>query len=144
MRVCVFDLASLRFSRTSDRGTARVRTAAGELLASTRGGAALTDRQVAAALCDQALAGARVIRSVDGCDEAVPVGFYNPFSAEVAIGALPATAAYSDGRAVPLAVDGTVAALDGDRLHLAGRLLDRLELDADVVSRALAAHPDPD
>jgi hypothetical protein len=144
MNVCLFDLASLRFERSADRGVVLVRTASGELLASSTVPVDADEGRCAATVCDEALARGTVLRYVDGQgDMAVPIALYNPYSGDVAVDALPHTRAFGDGRPLRLDPNGALAVLDGDTLVVDGRPLAWIPAGAVSCSRALAAHPDP-
>jgi hypothetical protein len=65
---------------------------------------------------DRVLASGRLTRLTGGVASRLPVALYNPYTAEVAIGPVPATQAFSAGAPLPLPAQGLVCELRGDEL----------------------------
>lgn len=108
MELIICDLATLRYQWVAHRTRLQAVTARGEFLAAVDVRAGVDEREAAFLACDAALGRGWVRR--DG--RRLRVGLYNPYSAEVAVGALPDTAVFADQAPVALPVDGAVAVLD--------------------------------
>jgi hypothetical protein len=127
--IVVVDMSSLRLM--VDRGRESVTVAHGlepivvvplreiaELLPAASGPADESRlREAVFLLMDRALASGRLTRVTDAAIATrLPVALYNPHTAEVAVGPVPTTRAYSAGVPLPLPESGLVCQLSGDML----------------------------
>jgi len=114
--VLVLDMATIRFRWGPEKATCAAVTSRGEVLAvveTARDDAGNLDVPgTAYRAFDEALGSGSVLRVLDD-GSAVPVrheiALYNPFTGEVAIGAVPATITFADGRPVELDPAGVTA-----------------------------------
>jgi hypothetical protein len=132
----VFDLASLRFRVDTDARTLSVTSAAGELLASVTVPESTSEREAVFLVLDAALEKGRLIRE----GGTVEIGFANPFTNQVAVGAVPDTVAYSDGEPLKIGAAGVVADLRNGVLKVEGRELIPVEAAMASVTAAITAH----
>jgi hypothetical protein len=132
----VFDLASLRFRVDTDARTLSVTSAAGEMLASVAIPEGTSEREAVFLALDAALEAGRLIR--DG--GTLEIGFANPFTNQVAVGAVPETVAYSDGEPLTIGATGIGADLRDGVLMVAGRELIPVETAMATVAAAISAH----
>ena len=117
MNLLVLDLACLRFHRTGDELAVHAPDL-GEL-ARCRVAPGTSDREAVFQVLDEALAVARIPTSAGS----IPVGLYNPLSAEIAIGAVPDTESFTDTEPITLAAYGTIAEYVDGVVHVDGRTL---------------------
>lgn len=68
------------------------------------------------------------------------IGLYDPYTAEVALGALPKTKVFADRRPVAIEEDGCLGHLDESGLWIGDRLLVEQAPSALAVTRAAAAY----
>jgi len=140
----VLDLAALRYQWDADRRFLTAFSPAGEIL-SVVDGADLSDREAVFAACDLALAEAALMRpDADGvlCD--LPIALFNPYTSEVAVGAVPDTDVFSAPAPFLPEADEWRASRDrdeeGEFLEVAGQRFDRWEPTFASLTRALVAH----
>jgi hypothetical protein len=115
--VLVIDMSTVRFQWNAAGTSCSALTSRGEIMAVLSGVDTNADpRETAYLALDAALDRGSVLRT----DPANPaarisyrIGFYNPYSAEVSVGAVPHTAAYCDGEPLELDQAGTPAKLKG-------------------------------
>lgn len=141
----MFDLAALRFVRSATGDSLSALAGTGELLAVIDVAPGTAEREAALAALDAALDRARVPREsvlLPGQRVRTRVALYNPYSAEVAVGSLPDTVAYGDGRPLELPATGALGVLDGEVLTVGARALARREPTPASLSRAYLAHRD--
>lgn len=145
MDVCILDLASLRYQRNREHTSLTVYSALREVLAVLEVDPGLDERELAFLGCDAALERARLVRvdPVRGRSR-LRVALYNPYTAEVSLGAIPDTRAFTDESPLLVPEDGLVASLDGSgassRLVVAGRELVPVEHTFTSLTRAYSAH----
>jgi hypothetical protein len=138
-RFCVLDMSSLRFHR--DRGRIAVLAGSGEMLVSCADDESLDDREAALCGMDTLLATGKLRRhDADGSHVEAVVALYNPYTMEVAVGAMPDTVVYGDGSPLELPGAGALAGSDGGELVLGARTLAVREPEWASVLRAQAAH----
>ena len=139
MRYVVFDMSSLVFGVSPEGSTLSVRTADRVLLGSIELPPGVSRAEWCFRLLDDVLA-----RCVLTERQNARVALYNPYSAEVAVGAVPHTTVFSASTPLPLDAAGTDADLDGGVLTLAGgEQLSIIEPSLEMVTRAFRAHPTP-
>lgn len=141
--VCALDMATLKLHVGPDRRV-EVLAATGEALVRYDSDS-LADRAwdenpgalVLEAL-DEVLAGAFVLRrTLDGVQRC-RVALLNPFTGEIALGALPKTEVFKLRASLPLS--GVVLTLSSEGLTLDGEVLERVEMRRDGLVRAALAH----
>lgn len=141
MDVIVFDLAQLQFRRTpapSGAGSVlSVRTPHIGVLYEHVLDAAVSDREAVFHALDQMLASFELPAN-DG--SWCPVALANPFSHQVAFGAVPHTEVFTDGAPLELRTFGSLARLEDGVLVIGERTLSRMHLDARSTQASLAAH----
>jgi hypothetical protein len=141
--VCVLDMATLRVCVGDDRRV-EVFAPTGELLA--RYDSAFLDEgsweenpgRLVLEAFDEVLAGAFVLRRSDDDVQRCRVALLNPFTEEVALGALPKTGVFKLTSPVPLS--GEVLQLSSEGLLWGGEPLERVEMRRDGLVRAALAH----
>lgn len=151
--VFVLRLDALRLVRYAATGTLAALTPGGELLATVAAPDAdagpAAEREAFLDLFDLVLARGRVRRLLAGeggvpVMARLPVLLYNPHSAEVACGPVPATRVFSDLEPLEVPAGGVVAHLGDDALTLTAsdesRVLPLRDPDAQSVMAAVAAH----
>lgn len=136
MDLWVYDLSSLRFRADSNARTLSVSSTAGELLATVSIPEGTSEREAVFLTLDAALDSAKVVRGNDACG----IAFYNPFTTQIAVSAVPDTVAYADGEEVDLTADGAAATLRDGILVIAGRELLPVETAMSSVAAAITAH----
>lgn len=137
VRYVVFDLSTLIFGVSPEGVTLSLRTADRVLLGSCELQAGQSRSEAVFQLLDDVLD-----RCVLPGDEPSRVAFYNPFTGDVALGAVPDTISFSAGGPLELAAAGTAATFDGGVLTLeSGLCLVPVEPSADRLLAAFAAHP---
>lgn len=148
--VLVLDMTTLRFRwNDPDRTAVAALSAREEVLAVVDADPQEPLSAIAFRAMDAALAGAHVLRT-NAEDPVSPtryrVGLYNPFSGEVAIGAVPATVPMSCGTRLVIDPAGATGTLHGAkeelRLHLGDQVLVQVVADrahADRLAAALGA-----
>jgi hypothetical protein len=138
MEFWVFDLASLRYR--SDRGVGRlsVLTAAGELLAAVGVENGTSEREAVFRALDAALAHGRLIRP----EGTMALAFLNPYSSQIAVGAVPETVSYQSADQVRLSEHGARATLRDGLMEIDGHVLVPVTPDMSSVMEALTAHRD--
>lgn len=96
-----------------------------------------SDREAVFIALDHVLGQARV-PEVGGM---IPVGLYNPLSADIAVGATPNTTTYGDGEPIALPHAGLIASVENDLLTVDDRvLLPRVTSWASVAASVGAHH----
>jgi hypothetical protein len=141
MQVIIYDASSLRYQWDASRTTATVTNAAGEVLASVDCPPGTSDREAAFLAMDGALGGARLRRAdAKGAQTYRRVAFYNPFTAQVALGSVPRTQVFADGGALELEASGAEAVIADDALWVGSRVLPVFAPDTAAVATSLAAH----
>ena len=139
--VLVVDLASVRFNTVPDGSSVSVQLATGETVGIVDVDTHRNRREAAIQAIDAALDRGRVVRhTIAGTKVRARVVFYNPTTAEVAVGALPVTRAYTDRSPLALDVSGQLAELDGDTLRVGSRTLRLREPSEDALRAAWTAH----
>lgn len=136
MDLWVFDLASLRFRVDTDARTLSVSSAAGDALATVAIPEGTSEREAVFLGLDAALEQGRLIRE----GGTLEVAFANPFTNQVAVGAVPDTVAYSDGEVLTISETGVGATLRDGILVINGRSLIPVETAMASVAAALSAH----
>jgi hypothetical protein len=141
--VCALDMATLRVC-VGDNQRVEVFAATGELLArydslllAEEGWEENPGRLVLESL-DEVLAGAFVLRRFDEDVQRCRVALLNPFTGEVALGALPKTEVFK--LASPVPSSGEVLQLSSEGLLCRGEPLERVEMRRDGLVRAALAH----
>lgn len=150
VEVLVFDLASLRYRWDAARSALSMFSPLREQLALVHPPAGTSDREAATLACDQALELCRLRRSVvdeQGSPAKVRyrIALYNPYTAKIALGAVPHTRVFGDFAPIDVAASGLAAHLEGDGdavcLVLAdGRRLERNLASVAELTRDLAAN----
>lgn len=144
--VLVLDLSSLRYQWDADRRFLTAFTSAGEVLAVADAGD-LSDREAVFAACDLALAEGSLLRA-DRTGElsALPIALLNPYTLEVAVGAVPNTEVFSTSHeffreegewVASRRADGEGA---GEYLEVGGHRFERWEPSFASLTRSLTAH----
>lgn len=151
MDLCILDLSGLRYQWNATRSTLTVFSPRRDVLAVVATPAGLGDREAAFRACDAALATARLLRlRIDTGPAGEPrptqarhrLGLYNPYTAEVSVGAVPDTRVFSDDRPLALPHDGLCARLDDsdpDALVVDDRVLGLVEPTWASLTRTYAA-----
>lgn len=149
--VLIVDMSTMRFQWNPDHTACSALTARGELVAVIEVVDPDADPgEIAYALLDAALDRGQVLRP-DPSDPGNPgarvsyrVALYNPFSAEISLGAVPNTVTFTDHEPVSLETDGLPAvAVAGRDPHLTlpnGRVLYPRELSFAGLTRLQIAH----
>ena len=132
----VFDLATLRFRTNGDTRSLSVSSAAGEVLATVTVPEGTSEREAVFLALDAALDGCRLTRE----DGTLEIAFANPFTNQVAVGAVPETIAYSDGEPIEIKEVGVGGTLRNGILTIEGRSLIPVETAMATVAAALSAH----
>lgn len=141
--VCVLDMATLKLHVGPGRNV-EVRAATGEVLVRYDSEAlverALDENPGALVLeaFDEVLAGAFVLRRAPERVQRCRVALLNPFTYEIALGALPKTEVFK--LEAPLPLSGMVLPVSSDGLVLDGEVLERVEMRRDGLVRAALAH----
>lgn len=136
VNIVVFDLSTLRYRFSAQRGRVAAVAPTGEILACVDIAPTTDPREAAFRAADAALDQARVVRGNETCR----VALYNPYSAEVALNAVPATQVFTAQVPVSLDAAGTLMRLEADTLIGPSCRLQRVEPTVARTSRALAAH----
>lgn len=132
----VFDLATLRFRADTDARTLSVSSAAGEVLASVTIPEDTSEREAVFLALDKALDEGRLTRA----EGTLEIAFANPFTNQIAVGAVPDTVAYSDGEPFDIGPAGAGASLRDGILTISGRSFIPVETAMASVAAALSAH----
>lgn len=144
----MLDMAAVRFVRSEDGMSLSALAGTGELIALIDVAPGTADREAALAAFDAALDLARVPRpSLTDPSRIVRtrVALYNPYTCEVAVGALPSTVAFGDMAPLQLPPSGVLASRSADEpdvLVVGARRLPRRVPTPASVSRAYVAHHD--
>ena len=136
MDLWVFNLSSLRFRADTDARSLSVSSAAGEVLATVKIPEGTSEREAVFLALDAALEEGRLIRE----GATLEIAFANPFTNQVAVGAVPDTVAYSDGEALDIAAVGVGGTLRNGILTIESRSLIPVETAMATVAAALSAH----
>jgi hypothetical protein len=115
--IVVYDLATVRFRRSTKGASMQMVAASGEVLAVVDLVALTSNEDGAFACCEHALAAARPRR--DG--RRMRVALYNPYTAQISYGAGPDCTVFADQAPVALDPGGTVGHLVEDGLLIDGR-----------------------
>lgn len=134
-RLFLWDLGTLTYSRPEPDQVIVSAPGVPELLIATVPTIA-SDREAVFVALDQVLSSARV-PTVDGL---IPVGLYNPLSADVAVGGTPYTTSYTDGEPLEIDEHGALVALDEHTLVLGDRALTPRTSSWVGAAAAMAAH----
>ena len=141
MDVIVFDLAQLQFRRApapSGAGSVlSVRAPHVGVLYEYAVDDGVSDREAVFRALDEMLARLELPAS-DGSWH--PVALANPFSHQVAFGAVPHTEVFTDGAPLELRAFGSLARLEDGVLVIGDRALPLSRLDARTTQASLAAH----
>jgi len=132
----VYDLSSLRFQVDNEARTLSALSATGELLATVDVPDSTSEREAIFLVLDSALDSAKVIRD----DGAFAIAFANPYTNQVACGAIPDTVAYGDNEILELPPSGVPASICNGVLQLMNRELLPIDAGMASVSSALSAH----
>jgi hypothetical protein len=132
----VFDLATLRFRADTDKRSLSVSSAAGDVLATVAIPEGTSEREAVFLALDAALDEGRLIRE----GGTLEIAFANPFTNQVAVGAVPDTVAYSDGEPVEIKAAGVGGTLRNGILTIDSRSLIPVETAMATVAAALSAH----
>jgi len=132
----VFDLATLRFRADTEKRSLSVSSAAGDVLATVCIPEGTSEREAVFLALDAALDEGRLIRE----GGTLEIAFANPFTNQVAVGAVPDTVAYSDGEPVEIKAAGVGGTLRNGILTIDSRSLIPVETAMATVAAALSAH----
>ena len=137
--MCVLDMATLRVVR-GEGSRVEVLARTGELLArlDTELEQGSEPGAVVLEAYDEVLSGATVLRRVDGEIVRCRVALLNPFTNEVALGALPKTEVFRFSGEIP--AGGVVLEADADGLTRDGVPLERISMRRDGLVKAAIAH----
>lgn len=143
--LCILDLASLRYQRNRARTSVTVYSALREVLAVVDTPADMDDREVAFLAADAALSTARLVRiDPERGRVRARLGLYNPYTAEVSVGAVPETKVFSDEELLELPEAGLLGRLEGKgsqvRLEVPGRTLIPVEHTFTSLTRVYSSH----
>jgi hypothetical protein len=139
-RAWLLDMAGIRFSWAKGSSALSVFSSRLEVLAVVRLDPCLTTEEMALRGLDAVLGGGRVERVLPGGRESFPLGLYNPYTAEVAIGGMPKTRTYSDRAPMELGEEGCLAEIQGDLIVVEGRCLEYIPVSPQAISRARGAY----
>jgi hypothetical protein len=136
VELIVFDLSTLSFRRSAD-GMVYLSLPGLADVVGRRPGPDASERETVFEVLDAAL-GELSIPAADGTWRRP--AFYNPLTAQVAVGAIPSTETFSDSAPIALDLHGTNASLRNGLLIVGTRELPPLLPDAELVRRSLMAH----
>jgi hypothetical protein len=143
MELWLMDLSSLRFSWGVRGSSLTVLSARREALGVIKVEKSVTLEEAATQGFDAALGRGRVERvSAEAGRGQFPICLYNPFTAEVALGALPKTRVFTDRSPLSIEPDGQLARLDESGLWVEGRCLNEVVADLNSLSRSIATYED--
>jgi hypothetical protein len=145
VNVVIYDMASLDFQWGAGQRTVRLVTGHGNALSWLDLEAGLDLRDVAFLACDDALERARVAMPTGSAGESrrlrCRVGLYNPYTAQISIGAVPRTKVFDGAGALAIAAQGLLGELNDDELHLAdGHILQATTGSMSDLTRRLESH----
>jgi len=139
--VWLLDLASIRFSWSPGSSCLSVFSSRLEVLAVVKLDPTLPVEELATRGFNEVLERGKITRVLDtGGRSTFRVALYNPYTAEVAVGGLPRTKAFSDREALQISDEGCPGAVRGNQLWLAGRKLEYVPVSPAHIIHAKAAH----
>jgi hypothetical protein len=138
----LLDLAGIRFSWSRTSRCLSVYSSRLEVLAVVRLDGSLSTEETALRGLDEVLKVGRVERVLTHGREVYPVGLYNPFTAEVAVGGVPGTRTFSDRKVLDIDDDGALAAVIGSEMVVGDRVLSLIPVSPAGITRAKTAHED--
>lgn len=134
--IVVYDLATLRFRRSSRKTSMSVVAASGEVLAVVDTLAIDSNEDAAYAACEHALSAGRVRRA----GRYLKIGLYNPYSGEVSYKAAPDSIVFGCERPISIEALGSCGEVVRDEeLRIEGSVLPRREVGVVQASRAWEA-----
>jgi hypothetical protein len=133
--VVVFDLAVLRFEWGPKRSSISAWTPGRKLIGLCVLEPGVSDREAVFKVLDEALQ-----TLVEGPNGAGKLALYNPFTAQIAYGAIPSTVTFTDREPIALDAEGTAAVIVDGELEIDGRFLEALTPSLEEVEFAFAAH----
>ena len=143
MELWLMDLSSIRF-QWGVRGSAlNVLSSRGEPLGIIQVPRDMALEEAALQGFDAALKRGKVERVTEEAGRVrYQIALYNPYTAEVSVGALPKTRVFTDRSALKISADGVAARLEDSGLVIGERVLDEIVGDFKSVSRTLATYED--
>jgi hypothetical protein len=136
----LLDLAGIRFSWSKGSSCLSIYSSRLEVLGVVQLDPELSTEEMALRGLDEVLANGRVERVQFDGRVVFPIALYNPFTSQVAVGAIPLTRTYSDRAVIDMDDDGCRAKLVEEELYVDERCLPLVPVGPGAVSRAKLAH----